>query len=211
MFEQIISLIAPHTCLGCRKEGSLLCDACQGLLPAQTLQERTGAFLAHKLNSQYLQSVFSATMYAGIAQELIHTLKFERAPAAADTIAAIMAGRMHLPSSGTVTFVPTAASRVRMRGYDQAELIARRVAAACQLPCTPLLQRTGRQRQVGQGREVRRHQLQGVFQMRNHAPVSDAVLLIDDVLTTGATLEAAAAVLHDAGAATIHAAVFAAA
>jgi ComF family protein len=157
--------------------------------------------------------VFAATEYNGPAKELIHKLKFERAGAAADDIARILALRLPALNEDTVvSFIPTATARVRIRGYDQAALIARRLAALRGVPCLPLLSRHGRQRQVGQSKAVRRKQLQRAFRIKIPYPVRyEHVVLIDDVLTTGATLEAAATVLCKAGVQRVDAVVFAAA
>jgi ComF family protein len=88
------------------------------------------------------------------------------------------------------------------RGFNQSELLARRVAQSVRVPLSSALQRRRATRpQAGLTNAQRRQNLAGAFQVRKHSSVEDKhVLLIDDVLTTGATVNAAAAALKRAGA-----------
>jgi ComF family protein len=212
MFEQLFSIIAPHQCLDCGQEGTLLCRTCQDALPPPPLHCCRCGSASCQSCAAVPGRVFAATEYTGVAKELIHKLKFERARAGAEHIAQVLARRLpaFVGDDVVVSFVPTAPKRVRIRGYDQAALIAHRVSALRKIPCLPLLARNGQQRQVGKSRAVRRKQLQGAFRASQPTIAhTKHVLLIDDVLTTGATLEAAAAVLYDAGARRVDGIVFA--
>jgi len=102
-----------------------------------------------------------------------------------------------------VTFVPLHFSRQLRRGYNQAALLAHELARLKGLRCLRLISKTRRtQTQVGLERRQRRRNLRGVFKAR---PVDGLrILLIDDVVTTGATMRAAAAALKAAGAAEVH-------
>jgi len=159
-----------------------------------------------------LSQVWAATIYKGAAKELVRALKFDRAAAAADAIAAALAVQVPARHDWVIAHVPTVYGRARQRGYDQAQLIARRLAKRLGCAYVPLLVRQGNQRQVGQSRVVRQQQMATAFRasLRTAAP-QPPVLLIDDVITTGATLAAAAHALRAAGVRTVHAAVFAAA
>jgi ComF family protein len=152
-----------------------------------------------------------ATTYDGLAKIVIGRLKYERAQAAARDIAQAIARRVALDDSvAIVSHVPTANARVRARGYDQARLLARELSQELSLPHAALLARHGSVRQVGASGTQRRVQLHNVFRpLKPYLFQNADVLLIDDVLTTGATLEAAAAVLKAAGARHVYAAVFA--
>jgi ComF family protein len=199
MIEHIIGVLAPHECISCHSEGLLLCISCQRSLPVLPVLPW--------VHNGYLGA---ATIYEAAAKDIIYRLKFERARAAAKVVAAVMAQRLPLDQAGVITHVPTATTRQRVRGYDQAALIARELAALLHVRYTPLLERMGQQRQLGHSRHDRQQQLAGAFR-----PISaemargEHVLLIDDVLTTGSTLDAAASVLMRTGAAGVSAYVFA--
>jgi ComF family protein len=109
-----------------------------------------------------------------------------------------------------ICHVPTASVRVRLRGYDQSELIAKHLAQKRKMRHSTFLRRYGRSRQVGSGRAERFKHLKKALQVNPRASLSGRhVLLIDDITTTGATLEAAANALKEAGAKTVDAIVFA--
>lgn len=199
--ERLLSVIAPHQCLGCGAEPHLLCVTCGRNLPPATTRATQG------VTSQ----VYAATKYEGIAKKLVQVMKFERAAAAAEDIAAVMAERFPWPGADyVVTHIPTANIRVRQRGYDQAELLARAFARRLGLVHTPLLARSGSARQLGKQRSVRHVQLQGAFRATHVTLLRHKrILLIDDVLTTGATFQSGSTVLLTAGAARVDGAVFA--
>ena len=148
-------------------------------------------------------------------KELVHKLKFGFARQAAEAISCAMAAQLreageHFPAEFVVTHVPTATTRVRQRGFDQAALIANALARQLGAPYAPLLARTTQQRQLGNGRAVRREQLRGAYRPLKPWLTQNAhILLVDDVITTGSTIEAASAVLKQAGAQTITAVAFA--
>ena len=217
IIELIISSIAPHECVGCQIEDAVLCGSCASSLPTVVPRcYRCGA-LADDFRTctrchsgSDLFSVKVATIYEQAAKAAIVKLKFERARAAANDLAALMAERLAVPSGVLITHLPTANTRVRQRGYDQAQQIARRLAVLTDNTYAPLLARQGTQRQLGQDRTTRRQQMANAFVVTKASSLQNRhVLLIDDVLTTGASCEAAAQVLKNAGAARVSAAVFA--
>ena len=220
IFDTLIGVIAPHACSGCGEEGRALCAACvAALVPVPSRCYRCGRVAADFRTCPAcrrrspLYAAWVVTAYNGTAKEVVGKLKFARARAAGHDVGDALAKR--LPARGAfdvVAYVPTAPSRVRSRGYDQAELIARRVAQQQGLPLLSLLRRHGNRRQLGQTRAVRKTQMQGIFwAIRVKEFRGKHVLLVDDVLTTGSTCEAAAATLKAAGAKRVSAAVFAAA
>jgi ComF family protein len=151
-----------------------------------------------------------ASAYQGISTQLISRLKFSRTQAAASIIAKIIDSRLPSLSADTiVVHVPTANQRVRQRGYDQAQLIARELARYRGLPYQALLRRHGKTRQVGANRQERLVQLQKAYHCPYPARVERRkILLVDDVLTTGATIETASKVLKLHGASEVRAALF---
>jgi ComF family protein len=147
-----------------------------------------------------------------VAKDLVHRLKFERARAAAKIMADRVAVTLSADADLLISHLPTANSRVRQRGYDQAQLIAKRLGKRTGLPYSVLLARQDFSRQLGQTRQMRFKQMQTAFRPVRAGEVEGRrILLVDDVLTTGASLEAAARALRVAGAKRVSAAVFAAA
>jgi ComF family protein len=218
IMDRLVSTVAPHICLGCGKEGSLLCKNCSDNRPSPPSR----CYRCHKASIQFqvcsgcrkktgLSHVWIACDYEDIAKELVHYFKFERARAAADDIAGLLDSCLPILPDGTiVTHIPTVSSRIRQRGYDQAQLIARGLARKRAYQYRPLLERTIKTRQVGAKRQDRFAQLQSAFSLLDQKQIEhQRILLVDDVLTTGATLESAAAVLRTAGACSIDGLVFA--
>lgn len=151
----------------------------------------------------------AAAVYSGLAKELVGRLKFSGSQSAAREMAALLVPLLPTDRSWLIMPVPTATRRVRSRGYDQARLLAREVSLHTGLPYAECLVRSGQTHQVGASRERRLWQLQDSFRATGPAKIRGRhILLIDDVVTTGATLEAAARTLRMYGAVRIEAAVF---
>lgn len=219
LLESLIAVVAPHNCLNCGHEGLLLCLECRQLVepvPPRCYRCRRASAdwrtcTTCRKNSP-LYSVRVTTEYGGVAEQLVHALKFDGVRAAAKAMADSMATLLPETSQTPlrIVHIPTATSRVRQRGYDQSYLLAKQIAQLSRLPNASLLARSGQTRQVGTKREQRLTQLQHAFRVRQGILVQNAhIVLVDDVLTTGATLEAAARILRTAGARRVEAIVFA--
>lgn len=139
-------------------------------------------------------------VYADATRPLIAALKYRNQRAAVGWVASAMASVLPRPLGvDVVTWAPTTPARRRDRGFDQAELLARAVARRIGVRPRRLLVRRGGVSQTGRGASER----------RNHGPTFDLtsrpargwVLVIDDVTTTGSTLDAAATTLRSGGAA----------
>jgi ComF family protein len=134
--------------------------------------------------------------FEGLPRDLIVALKFRHRRAAADVLAGQMVRRMTFDHIDLVTWAPTSARRARRRGYDQAEAIARAVARQLGVPCRRLLYRAHGEAQTGKSRADR---LVGPAFRARRPRVGLRVLVVDDVVTTGATLRAASQALRSAG------------
>lgn len=144
-----------------------------------------------------------AAPFSGRVRQVLLGFKYRNRRAIAGHLAGLVVNR--LAAGGVrpdvVTWAPTARRRRHERGFDQAELVARQVARQLGLPCRRLLDHTGAVGpQTGRGRAER--QLRMVAPPLRASPRVPAahVLVVDDVVTTGATLRAAAGVLRAAGA-----------
>lgn len=200
-----MSLIAPHACTGCKREGYVLCPACARALPTAAgccyvCGVRTSGGQRCTGCPGSLRAVHAATLYEGPAKEVVHRLKFEGAIAAAKDMAEAMAAVVP-EGDWLLVPVPTASSRRRQRGYDQAVLIARELAHKTGLPVLRALRRHGQSRQVNASRKQRRNQLIGAYSLnRRWRAKYKHILLVDDVYTTGATLNEVGKLLSKAGA-----------
>jgi ComF family protein len=220
MLEKIIAVFAPYVCLGCGvEENMLLCEGCRHALPS--LPSR--CYRCHAITRDFtvckgcsrtssLSHVQVVTSYDGLAKELLHRAKYERAQTGLHEIAEQMceAHETYVEPGVTLVPLPTATSRVRQRGYDHAVLLAKDLSRLLGAPMSQLLRRTTQTHQVGSSRAVRLKHMEGAFRVTQLSRMKDAhILLIDDVTTTGATLESAAKVCRQHGARRVDALVYA--
>ena len=217
--EKIISVIAPYECESCGAEGFVLCKTCEDKLLSPTPPRcyRCRAFSVGsrvckscKSNSA-LRCVWVGSEYSDFSRKLVGLLKFDHVRGAADDMARYLAKQFpELPQNAVLVPVSTASSRVRSRGYDQAILLCRELGKHSRLKTIPHLARMGQSRQVGTKRGQRLKQLEGAYRLRYASLIKGAhIILVDDVLTTGATIEMAARDLRKAGAKHVDAVVFA--
>ena len=188
---RLVSLLAPPLCAACRRPAAadaVLCRACRSGL--EWLEPVPVAL--HGL------SVWAPVSYEGPARALVRRLKFHGATGLAGHMAACIAARA---PEGMLRHplvpVPSPRSRRRRRGFCQAALLAEELGARTGQPVVGLLERVGdTARQVGRARSQRlRTPPRFAALQRENGPV----LLVDDVITTGATVSVCARALRDAG------------
>ncbi len=208
LLEKLVSIFAPHYCLGCSVEGKLVCDQCFMVLAAQT--DKDSVISTPRL--PHIGRLWAFAQYSGLPKQLVQALKFDRCLEASEHIAGLLAASGPLSNDCVLVPVRTSPRRHRQRGYDQTVLITRHLSKRTELPMLDVLSRAGNVRQLGATRAERLRQLKGVYRVNNpNIVVGRKIILIDDVVTTGATLEAAAACLLQSGALSVRALVFAAA
>jgi predicted amidophosphoribosyltransferase len=135
--------------------------------------------------------------YEGPARQVVAQLKYRNARSTAAWLATGMAGLVRSQAVDVVTWAPTTDLRRRSRGFDHAEVLARKVAVELALPCASILTRVPGPPQTGRTLLER---LEGPEFGARRTVRGVSILLVDDVVTTGATLTAAAAALRSVGA-----------
>jgi ComF family protein len=160
-----------------------------------------------------LADVRSAVWLDDPARAIVHHLKYRDLAALGDEAAALIARHIARPADGLLVPIPLSPRRLRARGYNQAAAIARGLGTLWRLPVAEAL--VTRRRETGTQTaltpEARAANVRGAFHTRRRAASAHVppVILVDDVLTTGATLCAAAAALTNAGWPAVRAVTFA--
>jgi ComF family protein len=207
----LLELLLPPACAGCGRYGALLCvTCCTTLRTARTPQDRFTAADPGVVIGETLELAIAAFVHEGAMRHALQRLKYGGAARLARSLAELcgpaFSDLLDFADGGGLVIVPVPvhADRQRQRGYNQAALIGAELAAATGLPMIESLVRTRpTTRQHGLGRAARLHNLRAAFGPRDPPPDGKTAILVDDILTTSATLEACAEVLRATGAARV--------
>jgi competence protein ComFC len=208
----LIDLFYPQRCVGCEKRASdLLCRTCFEALPEiwRPVCDRCGlptafeTFVCEECKGVdfAFEGARAPMRYEGVGKEIVHVLKYRGYFRVVDRLAApLMVGALGGDRRfDAVVPVPLHPSRLRRRGFNQAELLARGVAKKMNAPVSDTLQVVRRTRdQVDLSASERWENVTGAFSARGR--VRGRILLVDDVFTTGATMNSCAEALMRAGA-----------
>lgn len=186
-----------------------MCRPCR-VLVERRIEEPAGAplGLAADLPAGLVQLEWCSA-FTGPARAALHALKYDGELRLVSPLAALMAERWRRVAAGgeLITYVPVHEQRRRQRGFDQAELLARAVGKKLGLPVATVLRREARTAAQHQlGRRARASNVGhafGVVPARRDQVRGQWVVVIDDVVTTGATMSGCARVLYEAGAAAV--------
>lgn len=156
----------------------------------------------------YMNSVWVCGVYKGQLKQLIHEYKFAHKRAAVQDLVTLLDALLPpIDPQTIITNVPTASSHIRERGFDHGALLAKTFARKRGLVYVSCLARTGQSRQLGLNRAERLQNIDGLFHIKSNSLIKGAkFLIIDDVVTTGASINEAAKVLKHSGAYAVNAA-----
>ena len=200
MIRRVLEWLFPRKCVLCRKilprEETDLCRACRVDQPEYPFGKKKVPHIA---------AVTAVWMYEGDVRKSIHRYKFLGVRHYAEVYGRLLAMRIlrDLPEAEVITWVPVSRKRKRERGYDQVELLAEAVSAELGIPREALLEKF-RDNRANSGLKTpaeRRANVLGVYKVPEGVEIrGKRVLLLDDIVTTGATASECARVLLTAGA-----------
>lgn len=202
--HSLLSPIEKNFCQGCLTlfellDPTLRCRYCFKEI------EQVGASVCHECSrgKSLFTKIASTCSYQGPSATMVRLMKYGNRPDLAETAAAYMALQwidLGWPAPDWIIPVPSTWLRRYDRGYNQAELIARSLGKYLDIPVSTCLKRKlGDYSQASLGREERLNQALQSFFLRGATQLEDKrILLIDDVLTTGRTLNACAEVIQSA-------------
>jgi len=228
--QQLLDLVFPPRCVVCQRTGTWLCSTCLARLPRLPIQvcvrcgkpEASGLCASCRQAPLAIDGIRSVLRFEDSARHTIHCFKYANRPVLATPLAGLMAEywrEQPLPADVIVP-VPLHVARQRERGYNQADLLARALGHSINLPVSGNALRRVRPTpaQVGLNMAERRANVCGAFASPGisyaqgssvtwgnpDVPVyGQRVLVVDDVCTTGATLEACSLALRAAGAVSV--------
>ena len=212
LYHFLMELLFPPKCILCRKllkSGEIdLCRECRADAPE---------YPGKKINIRFLDSFAAVWYYEGNVRGSILRYKFYNARSYALSYGRILGMKLlreYPEGFDVLTWVPVSRLRKLRRGYDQVELLARAVGGELELSPIPTLQKIRNNRPQSRLKDpaARKANVLGAYRMLDGADVKGKrVLLLDDILTTGATAGECARVLLTAGASEVHCAALAAA
>ncbi len=218
IYRQCLDLFFPPRCDGCHRTGVWLCDDCLSQVPRLTppFCERCGDKVESgklcarcRTSPLHIESIRSVVYFEGVLRHAMHQLKYRGRTVLAESLGGLMADywTQHPIPIDVVVPVPLHATRLRERGYNQAGLLAREMArqAGLTLDERTLVRHRSTVSQVDLNAEQRRENVHAAFTCSGPALAGMRVLVIDDVCTTGSTLDACAVALKEGGATSVHA------
>ena len=216
--DRVLNLVAPHICKGCGQAGAALCDRCIFYIldkkhafcvvcgadsGAGKLTKR-GNLCGKCAKIMPFTRAYAVGVRRGSLQKLVGDYKYNSERSAAIPIVRLLDKILpnELPNDLTVVPITTIANNIRRRGFDHMRLVGKRLAKTRRLPFMPnLLLRTNNVAQHSQtSPAARRQNAAKSLAINPRAKVPSKILLIDDIFTTGATVETAAKILRQNGA-----------
>ena len=207
MIDSLLSYVAPHLCCGCGEIGTLLCVNCKYDIKNSSVPVCVSCGTATSSNGicqrcdvPYVRA-WCVGERSGVLQRLIGDFKFQNVYAAHRPLADLLIETIgELPRNAIIVPVPTVASHIRERGYDHTLLLTKRIARHYGIKMKPLIERVTTTKQRDATRAQRIAQAKVAFKVPQKIVGTVPYVLVDDVVTTGATVKYAAMALREAGA-----------
>ena len=216
MLDGIIDMVFPKKCINCGEKGGYLCEDCLSLIEinpdyyclCSRPQKLSMAGRCSSCKDRYLDGIMSATsLEQRIVREMIHKLKYGYIKELSLPCALLIL--THLQSVGKdisrhiLVPVPLSGKKKRRRGFNQSEEIGKAIAEATSLPLLSdvLIKIKDSKAQVGLDREQRIENIRNCFAVGNKEKIErKKIILLDDVYTTGSTMNECARILKESGA-----------
>lgn len=206
MLDKMLTWVAPHPCFGCGKLGSPLCDNCKYNIVIDPFFGCIGCGKPTNTNGvcgdcRFYNKAWCVGSRQEVLRQLIDAYKFERLRTAHLSLAHLLSDVLPiLPENTIIVPIPTVRRHIRQRGYDHTVLMAKHLAKLKNCSYKPILERKTQSVQRGAARQKRIRQAKEAFAVTKPVSPDTPYLIIDDVVTTGSTLQYAAKALRAAGA-----------
>jgi len=193
--EEMIDILFPRTCMACGKEGKYICEKCSLFLSETSSIFKIGG----------LEELVSVWEYEGLIKNIILKIKYDGVFDAINELVekAFRIREPYIPEDTIITFVPMFKKKQKRRGFNQAELIAKKIGEATRREVMPLLEKIkDTPSQTELNKEERILNVKDSFRPLKlilNKSLPENVLLVDDVWTSGATMQECSKVLKRAG------------
>lgn len=211
-FSRILDAIAPFSCRGCGRLGSLLCECCKKYNIQQIVRICPRCRKSQKMCS-CTEKVYTVGYRDGALMKLTEDYKYKSIRKTAEVLAELMDAAIpkdfgsFQSSSVVVVPLPTITRHIRERGFDHTLLLAKKLARRRGWKVERVISRVNRTVQVGADEETRKRQAKSAYEVSARLDDLKTYLLLDDVWTTGASMEAAIETVKNAGASHVASAV----
>ena len=191
LFKNLINLIFPHQCCNCWRLGAPLCEKCYLLLEPSL----TTLNLEIRPNKKIIL-IYSAVLYSRVAKTIVRALKYNSVKNLAKVCAFAICTHCTLPKADLIIPVASHQERIRARGFNQAEEIAKELSFLTHVPLANLLVRNSYSESSAKKQKNERIKEKPSFSLKDSRSLTGkCVLLVDDVITTGSTISAAVTTL----------------
>ncbi|MBR2290259.1 MAG: ComF family protein [Clostridia bacterium] len=198
MFNWILNTLFPERCVYCRKEGKIICKDC--------LEKISHRYLFQKVYDDWFDYVFCGSFYKGVMRAKIHSFKFhQRAYLYKYFIEACLYSpkmKKFLKGYDLIAYVPMHYKKEQKRGYNQAKLLAEELGRKLDIPVMECLEKKVENKTQSSLSEAERSKnVEKVYSFKNDRDIQGKnMILVDDILTTGATIRACSKILKQNGA-----------